>query len=471
MDGTHYKEAVDVASDVLAEAMFEDAEELINEGRQLDRNVKKVMQKVGREVVGRLFQMLGGVLVAQAKRKGMTVHSRDEVEFSVLYGTLGVESVYLYDPVTGQSSRPLREHFGVWGNSYSDGVARALCDFGMEESFELAAERFTEHYDFEVPAGAVRRHTEKTGRACQEFIEQILDQGRAQYQIASARRARLADEMIVELDGCLIRCGRWMSAKEARQQTDDADELERLKEYEDDELVRLLEFKEVRTGLARRPGQVEPTYVCRRGSWGELGWQVFGAACHHGLNFDTQVVAVGDGAFGLKEALEEQFAHLQYVLDKPHLRHHFFETAAVLGYSQGFATGWVEKHIDKIAQGKVGLVLAELNGLLSTFEPPPEDDPHPEKTSYGRLNRLIKHLERFYNCVDYDEYENKDWPIGSGEVESAHRYVPQARLKLPGACWREENLNPMCALRVMRANGWWDDFWAWLEGQRQAAAA
>ena len=104
MDGTHYTEAVDVASDVLAEAMFEDAEQLIGEGRQLDRNVKEVLRKVGQKVVGRLFKRLGEVLVAQAKRKGMSVHSRDEVEFSVLYGPLSVESVYLYDAAPSSSS-------------------------------------------------------------------------------------------------------------------------------------------------------------------------------------------------------------------------------------------------------------------------------------------------------------------------------------------------------------------------------
>jgi hypothetical protein len=51
------------------------------------------------------------------------------------------------------------------------------------------------------------------------------------------------------------------------------------------------------------------------------------------------------------------------------------------------------------------------------------------------------------------------WPIGSGEVESAHRYIPQARLKIPGACWRVESINSMLALRLLKANGWWARYW------------
>jgi hypothetical protein len=50
--------------------------------------------------------------------------------------------------------------------------------------------------------------------------------------------------------------------------------------------------------------------------------------------------------------------------------------------------------------------------------------------------------------------------IGSGEIESAHRYVIQERLKLSGAWWKATNADYMLALRVVRANKQWDDYWA-----------
>jgi hypothetical protein len=49
-------------------------------------------------------------------------------------------------------------------------------------------------------------------------------------------------------------------------------------------------------------------------------------------------------------------------------------------------------------------------------------------------------------------------PIGSGEIESAHRYVAQKRLKLPGAWWRVEHAAHMLALRINRLNGDWPDY-------------
>jgi hypothetical protein len=50
-------------------------------------------------------------------------------------------------------------------------------------------------------------------------------------------------------------------------------------------------------------------------------------------------------------------------------------------------------------------------------------------------------------------------PIGSGEVESAHRDLIQKRLKLPGAWWLADNAQAMRNLRSMRANRRWDCYW------------
>lgn len=49
--------------------------------------------------------------------------------------------------------------------------------------------------------------------------------------------------------------------------------------------------------------------------------------------------------------------------------------------------------------------------------------------------------------------------IGSGEIESAYRYVVQQRLKRPGAWWTPETAERMLALRVNRANNRWVAYW------------
>ncbi len=168
------------------------------------------------------------------------------------------------------------------------------------------------------------------------------------------------------------------------------------------------------------------------------------------------------------------FPHLQFILDRPHLKSHVHECAQLLSDVDALdipIDTWVDAVMDTIHKGHVDQVLAQNQDRHTQMEEVVAElaDDSQEASAYERLGRLIKHLRRFYNCVDYQAYEDKDWPIGSGEVESAHKTVPQGRLKKPGACWKEQNLNPMCALRTLRANGWWDDFWAWENERRRAA--
>jgi hypothetical protein len=50
-------------------------------------------------------------------------------------------------------------------------------------------------------------------------------------------------------------------------------------------------------------------------------------------------------------------------------------------------------------------------------------------------------------------------PIGSGEIESAHRYIVQQRMKRPGTWWCPRHAEHMLALRLARANRRWDSYW------------
>ncbi|OQX00859.1 MAG: hypothetical protein BWK80_61130 [Desulfobacteraceae bacterium IS3] len=59
----------------------------------------------------------------------------------------------------------------------------------------------------------------------------------------------------------------------------------------------------------------------------------------------------------------------------------------------------------------------------------------------------------------YKEAQENGLPIGSGEIESAHRYIIQKRLKIAGAWWKEKNAQNILSLRVLRANGDWESYW------------
>ena len=81
-----------------------------------------------------------------------------------------------------------------------------------------------------------------------------------------------------------------------------------------------------------------------------------------------------------------------------------------------------------------------------------------------------RYLSPRANHLNYRQALADGLPIGSGEIESAHRYVAQQRLKRPGAWWRVEHAESMLALRINRINGDWNAYWKALAQPNSAVA-
>lgn len=252
-------------------------------------------------------------------------------------------------------------------------------------------------------------------------------------------------ELLVELDGCDLPVGKLRKLK-GRKKT---------KNRKLPKKTRDCEWREARVGLTRQLEEVNKLYVAKMASYPEVNRQLFGAAVKKGLSSETQVVAVADGGPGLREGLSEWFDKMHFILDHPHCCGHLYEAAEALGLGGEEREHWVRELLEWMSEGDSQAVLRYLR------EEYLESDVH-------RVWQLHNYIKRFRDSVHYDDYKERGWSIGSGEVESAHRYIPQERLKIAGAWWLEENINPMLSLRVVRANHWWDDFWK-ERGQAESA--
>jgi len=94
---------------------------------------------------------------------------------------------------------------------------------------------------------------------------------------------------------------------------------------------------------------------------------------------------------------------------------------------------------------------------LRRIEPSIEPDSVPD--SNAPVRRCIRYIMNRAGQFDYKEAAEKGLPIGSGEIESAHRYIIQKRLKIAGAWWKENNAQNMLSLRILRANRDWNTYW------------
>ncbi len=157
-------------------------------------------------------------------------------------------------------------------------------------------------------------------------------------------------------------------------------------------------------------------------------------------------IELWNGVIPLSEELKRQFPTMQFILDKSHLKDHFYEAAEKMGIAKEERSKWVKSRVKAISKGDVGKIMQEL------YE---EYERNPNK----RLKRLMGYIERFSDAIHHDSIKKKGYPIESGEIESSKKSVPQKRLKIPGASWHPDSIDPMLALRILRADDWWGDFW------------
>jgi hypothetical protein len=430
-----YTDVVHEISSLLFQALWEQEPDLDKKVRELDSIVNNLLRRIGFLVGSLLLAELASVVTKKAKATGLTIHRCKRVKYLSLFGAIEIPSPYLWDKNTGKGARPVKDQLKIEHGDRSVAVQRALTDFGAEESFGQAAKRFQEHYGWAIDRATVRREVEKTALKAQKYVEIQLFKARLRSSKPLTTRPDI-EQLLVELDGCHIRTGISMPIERA-EVTKKRQLLKRKRESD---------WREVRVGLARPLQNKEKrTYVARMSKYPEVVQQLVSAAFDQGMSKQTHILAVADGGNGLREALEAQFPILTFILDRPHLKQHLYEGAEAIGLTAEERHKWVSDKLHLIDSGGVRQVIRTLKKYRGQGR--------------ERITTLSEYLNRFSDAVDYDYFRAIGLPIGSGEVESAHRYIPQKRLKIPGATWHPDTINPMLALRIIRANGWWEDFW------------
>jgi hypothetical protein len=152
--------------------------------------------------------------------------------------------------------------------------------------------------------------------------------------------------------------------------------------------------------------------------------------------------------------VEQQFGDQgDYLIDFYHVCEYLSQAGKTIAPAPAACEAWMEAQKQALKTGRLDEVLRD---LAPHCEPPGiSDEQAPVRACHRYLSGRAHQLK-------YREALAEGLPIGSGEIESAHRYVAQKRRKLPGAWWRVEHAEHMLALRINRLNGDWNTYWATL---------
>ena len=308
---------------------------------------------------------------------------------------------------------------------YSSLLQRKITDFGADAAFGRVNEKLREHYGITVPENGIRKITLHHANAIKIVRDQQLGKVESSAKIC----------VISETDGSMIPV---VKTKELVEN-----------EQTDRRKGKSLFYREARLTLAHEKGSITPIFSATLGDSREAGAHVLHCVKAVGINKETRVHCVGDGAVWIANQIEEQFgANGSYLIDFYHLCEYLSSASMICAKDKEKA--WMEQQKTLLKNNQSNEVLLNLFSYLEASTVSDEEAP---------VRACYRYIKNRPNQLDYKTAIEKDLPIGSGEVESAHRYVIQKRLKIAGAWWLEENAEKMLALRVNRANNQWDAYW------------
>jgi hypothetical protein len=315
-------------------------------------------------------------------------------------------------------------------------LQRAITDFAADDPFALAQLKLREHYGFEIGESTIQRITLGHAQAIFESDRPSLE-----FPKGSGRHKQI----VAQIDGGMVPVVE-----------PDADQKDKRK-------GKKLLWKEAKISLAHAKGSRTPVYGGGlEGGVEAAGRRLFDCAVRAGFGADSRVHAVGDGAPWIVGQIEDLFGDQgSYLIDFYHVCEYLSAAAKTIAPDAVAGKAWMEAQKDALKTGRVDEVLRAL--VPHREAPDASDDQAPVRVCHRYLGARKDQLK-------YREALAEGLPIGSGEIESAHRYVAQKRLKLPGAWWRVEHAEHMLALRINRLNGDWEAYWAALAANPPAPA-
>jgi hypothetical protein len=161
---------------------------------------------------------------------------------------------------------------------------------------------------------------------------------------------------------------------------------------------------------------------------------------YHTENIENKVF-IADGAVWIWNWVEDSYPDSPQIVDFFHAKEHLCEWAREHFKDPGEREQWVSQQSATMLSQGITPVIKVLEGM---------------EGSTTKKERLIQYYRNNEKRMQYHEFKEKGWIIGSGAIESAHKDVLQKRLKLSGQRWTKEGLQQMAQLRATYKSGQWE---------------
>jgi len=165
---------------------------------------------------------------------------------------------------------------------------------------------------------------------------------------------------------------------------------------------------------------------------------------------EVRLGVMADGAPWIWKQAQALFPSAVEILDYYHCSERLHKVAVLqYGAQPERQREWCEAALARLFYGEVHGVIWGLQRMKPRGAPAAE-----------AIAKLIAYLQRHQERLDYRFARKGGYPMGSGGIESANKFICHVRLKRSGAWWYVTNANQMLALRCAKYNGTFDRVFA-----------
>ena len=235
----------------------------------------------------------------QIREQSPTLHRNGKkIGWHSTFGEIEVIETLFRRP--GKQARPFSDSAGLTARCCSMPLQRAMTDFGADHAFGEVPAKLQEHYGIQMPVSTIRKITELHG---QQMHEQRV--------LSPLPTGQGCQQQIAEIDGCMLPI---ISVRD-----DDGDQRKK----------KTLHWKEARLALVHEEGSVEPKFDATFSeSVDDAGKSLLNCAVLAGLDINTKVHGVGDGASWIEKQIKEKFrTQGSYLIDFYHVCEYLAEAS------------------------------------------------------------------------------------------------------------------------------------------------
>jgi len=353
-----------------------------------------------------------------------------------MVGLVELERPYFYCQGCRAGSYPLDEVLGVRAGRMQPDVQQAAVDLATEVPYETAARLFGQLSGLAVSSERMHTFTHQVaeGLSVVEVVPSREEIDRRVAQIAAGRLRRPV--LVLGIDGAYVpsrpESARGRRPGQARHRARRARWRHEWREakgfrfylLDGERIVHVLSWHQVQTEEAL----------------GEALQQVKDAGV---IPEETvRLCVIGDGAEWIWKHVQALFPQARQGLDYYHCAEYLHKVAKAQYGDSLQAQEWAEATLTRLYLGKVG----QVRGGLRRMQPTSEE-------ALKAIDNCWVYLTDHRSRTHYQTLRRGGYPLGSGGMESANKFICHVRLKRSGAWWYEDSSNQMLALRCAKYNG------------------